>query len=316
MQLIKDSNIDTKGNLCIEHDSYLQIIFHLGKGVMLVKQLQEYMFVLEGQSKSTVYKRLRKLESSNIIEIIRYYNNNYIKLRKYALEFVTHKEKNNIKSITVNPTKLKRSIFHNAYILNNVDLKDFNAVTLIDYLLKNTTIFLADKKGYKFLEAFKTEQNQFLRDEIAKLKSIRNSQLNNLTKSNKPVTKFNEPVTKKGKKQINLNNMQSRNIHIVKRANGDLEIVIFDTYDNYTAKKLTDNMKDVWTYLNTILGIDFQTNLSFRIFVVDKDSKHRIERDLNQHTGESELDQFKKILKIENLNLTSIIYANSKIIFG
>lgn len=284
----------TKYDACIANVEYLQIIFYLGRGIMLVKQLQTYMLRLEGQSNSTVYKNLRTLEKANVIEFNRFYNNNYIKLKKYALEFILNSNGNKIKSITKSHIKIKRSIFQNQYILNNYNLEEYTTKELINKLRKETTIFAKDKESHKVLHHFYKSQsvkaNPILEDEIIKLQRIRKAQLMNLSKTEHDIT-FQED-------DFNINNMQSRNIHITniikttKKYGPNImgayliEIVIFDIKDTYTISRLYEVLSKVHTYMHTLMYSyltphdNLALDINVKVHMTNEISIQRINRDI------------------------------------
>lgn len=288
----------------------LRLVWELGKGVMLVKHVQEYMELITGVSKSTTYSNLKSLEKFGTIDIKKFFNNNYVYLKKSALEYVTGHEKGGIKSIKVTSTKIKRSIFYNAYILTHYYMNDIRYISvLIRNINEDTTLFYRDKLGYNFLNQYRTRESSFLNQEVSRLKDIRLSQLANLKGE-----RFDKEI------QVgffNINSMQARNIHILNvkqdKSNTNIEIGLFDIHDSLSSKKVAENIYETKAYLDMLFPSLMPRKLIFTIFVTDVDGENRILRSLKQQAQDRHLIGNANI-GIVNFNLTRTAFGNMKFI--
>lgn len=308
-----------KEEACRAYEDYLKLIYYFGKGVMLVVHIQRYMKHLGGKGKTSVWKDLRELEAKEIIDVHKIHNNSYIKLKKYALRYLLNKSSaEDTKSISYGFITIKKSLFINELILS-YPLRGVNIDELIDYYSNNTTFINKDKQNSCILknlpEDFATEE---LQKDIKNLDDIYAQQVKRLkTKST--------GIKIEKQNNFNLNNMQSRNIHIISVNKNMVNVVFLDLNDSYTTSRITENFQLVYQYFCTIFPDSIIFN--FAIVVVDTEGKIRIDKQmpkLNQCLqSKNVLNNFaiqgKNIknrlsIHIKNLDLRAKLFSNVKIL--
>lgn len=297
-----------KEETCGVFEGYLKLIYHFGRGVMLVVHIQRYMEHLEGKNKTSVWRDLRVLEEKEIIDIHKIHNNSYIKLKKYALRYLLNKESaKDTKSINYGFTAIKKCLFINELILQ-YPLKGSTMDELINYYSNHTTFINKDRQNTAILnslpEGYHSEE---LQKEINSLENIYAHQMERLKTKTRGIK-----IEKQNK--FNLNNMQSRSIYISSIKGNTVNVVFLDMNDSYTAIKMADNFQLVYEYFRII----FPDSMKFKFTVITSDltNKIRLEKQM------SKLNQYlqKKLIlnlfsiRIKDLDLRSKLFSNVKIL--
>lgn len=313
-----------KEEICKKHETYIKLIYYFGKGVMMSVHIQRYMEKLESKSKSQVWRDLRELQNNDIVDIHKVHNNNYIKLKKYALKFLLFKDSTkNIKAVNYGYTAIKKSAFINEFILK-YKLKGSYIDEIIEYYSNHTTLINRDKQNTAILKNYK-DKNESILNEIEKLDSIWEKQIQNLinaihnaNKAEDMKTRLNRIKNKKNKEKsksvdFSLNNMQSRNVFISSIKENIINVIFFDIFDNLTLDKIGELFENVYLYLS-----DFFSDKTFRFTIVASDEYHynRISR---LHEPLEKVLQSKHLLGcfyigIVNLEIRSKVFSNINII--
>lgn len=299
--------------LSFNYSIYLQVTWSLGKGVMFVSHLQDYLYCIDEISKSTIWRALREMERAKLISIHKFYNNCYIKLRKKGVEIGASKSSVAAKSISITPTLLKKTAAINEFIILQLDEiieknNIYRTIDLIKHLKNQSTLFMGKREGFHFLNNDKIfNKNEFLSSEIENLEKL---YLNGLKKMNSP---YNETVVKNYKFDFTINNMSYRSIFASSfKDKGAIDICLFDMGKNYDIKKVANNLMDVQIYFASIAP---GKELNYFICFTDEEFQQNFTR---------QLDEFKTLLlqkgfkspklNLSNLNLTRKIFSNVRII--
>lgn len=299
-----------KEETCRVFEGYLKLIYHFGRGVMLVVHIQRYMEHLEGKNKTSVWRDLRELQAKEIIDVHKIHNNSYIKLKKYALRYLLNKDSaKDTKSISYGFTTIKKSLFINELVLQ-YPLKGSKIDELVDYYSNHTTFINKDKQNIAILKNLSNNLiNGEIKAEIQNLEGIYTEQMERLITKTKTKGVKIEKLNK-----FNLNNMQSRNIYISSIKGDTINVVFLDVNDSYTANKMADNFQLVYQYLSTI----FPENIKLRFTIITSDSENefRIQKQMPQI---NQYLQNKKILNtftinVKNLDLRAKLFSNVKIL--
>ena len=295
-----------KEEACRTFESYIKLIYWLGHGIMMSIHIQQYMERLEGKNKTQVWRDLRKLQSTELLDVCKLFNNNYVKLKKYSLRYLLNKESSmDTKSINVGFTAIKRSAFINEFILR-YPLKADNVDDIINYYHSNTTLINKDKQNTAILKRFEKE-NIAITQEIENLNALSAQQLKNL-QTKMPGAKIEKLNS------FNLNNMQSRHIYISSIKEDVVNVIFLDLNDSYNAVKLTEVFEEVYMYLSSI----FTDKLFvFTLVVSDEDNVNRVKKLTTRITNilrSKHLYGFFKY-KILDLNIRAKVFGNVKILF-
>ena len=268
-----------KEKACKIYFPYIHLILNLGKGVMFSKHIEQYMTYFNSYSKTRVWRDLRDMQNAEIIEIKKYHNSNFIKLRKYPLRYIAQLnspfeviQNRDLGSIQFTELLLRKSLFINQYIIskmlnNTMTLEDF-----IEHIQEKTTLLSKAKDNIHIFEQYPIK-TKALQEEIDNLKKLKQLQTFNL----KTCSSNNFPK----RSEFNINNMQSRNIFISELSEKHIVITLFDLYNNYTPQKISDDIRAVYSYLFSILtdskDISFlQDTIVFNIVVAKESYKKRV----------------------------------------
>lgn len=297
-----------KEEACGALEAYLKLIYHFGKGVMLVVHIQRYMEHLDGKNKTSVWRDLRELQSKEIIDVHKIHNNSYIKLKKYALRYLLNKSSaKDTKSVKYGFATIKKSLFINELILQ-YPLRGSNIEELIDYYSSNTTFINKDKQNTAMLSNLLEKFNSLeLKREIENLSDIYIQQMKRLQSKA-------QVIGVKKRNGFNLNNMQSRNIYISSIKENTINVVFLDINDSYTARKMAENFQCVYEYLRIIFPENMR--LKFTVIVSDEENEMKIQKQipkLNQCLKDKQIDNCFKI-RIKNLDLRAKLFSNVKIL--
>ncbi len=294
-----------KEEACKTFESYLKLIYWFGHGIMMSIHVQQYMERLEGKNKTQVWRDIRKLQSAELLDVCKIFNNNYVKLKKYTLRFLMDKESSkNTKSIKVGFTAIKRSAFINEFILR-YPLKAENIDDIINYYHSNTTLINKDKQNTAILNRFE-KGSIAITNEIENLDALAVQQLKNL-QTKMPGTKIEKLNS------FNLNNMQSRHIYISSIKEDVVNVVFLDLNDSYNAVKLAEVFEEVYIYLS---GLFTDKLFVFSLVVSDKDNVIRIKKLTTRITNvlmSKHLCGFFKF-KVFDLNIRAKVFSNMKIL--
>ncbi len=295
-----------KEEACRTFESYIKLIYWFGHGIMMSIHIQQYMERLEGKNKTQVWRDLRKLQSIELLDVCKIFNNNYVKLKKYSLRYLLNKESSkDTKSVDVGFTAIKRSTFINEFILR-YPLKADNIDDIINYYHSNTTLINKDKQNTAILKRFEKESIA-ITQEIENLDALSAQQLKNL-QTKMPGAKIEKLNS------FNLNNMQSRHIYISSIKEDVVNVIFLDLNDSYNAVKLAKSFEKVYLYLSDL----FTDKLFvFSIIVSDKENGIRIKKlktRLKDILMSKHLCGFFKY-KIIDLNIRAKVFSNLKVIF-
>lgn len=288
---------NAKETACNAYKEYLQLIYYMGKGIMLATQIQRYMGYFYGTSKQGVWRHIRSLQEVEIIDVHKIQNNSYIKLKKYAVRFLLEKESSkNVASLSYSFTTLKKTTFKNEYVLQYLlkeSLKD-----TINYCNKNTTLIAKNKKNWKVLKPY-VKQNE-VGTEIKNLIEIATQQAK-ILKSKKPEALKIQKVNR-----FNINNMQSRNIYIVEITENTVQVVVLDINNNYTAQKIKDTGSWIAEYFKMLME---DKRVLINICVATNSDVKRVVKEIKRAS----------LINIEigviNLNLKANCFSNVDILF-
>ncbi len=294
-----------KEKICKEYQDYIKLIYWFGKGVMMSVHLQDYMKQLKGKNKLQVWQEHRTLQSMDVIDIHKIHNNNYVKLKKYALRYLLNKNKaEDIKSVSYGFTAIKRTAFINAFILH-YPLMGSSVDEMIEYYYNNTTLIAKHMQNTVILERYAME-NKNIKNEIKNLDDINEKQIWSLkTKSVcKKIDKLSE---------FNLNNMQYRNIYISSIKGKTINVAFFDISDNYTAMSLSNVFEKTYYYLSMLFD---DMKFTFTVVVSDISNKNRIYKQKEFLFGlladKHILGQF--LIGVKSIDIRAKVFSNVKIL--
>jgi hypothetical protein len=295
-----------KEEACRTFESYIKLIYWFGHGIMMSIHVQQYMERFEGKNKTQVWRDIRKLQSSELLDVSKVFNNNYVKLKKYSLRYLLDKASSkDTKSVNVGFTAIKRSAFINEFILR-YPLKAENIDDAISYYHSFTTLINKDKQNSTILQKVKNG-NKEIKNEIENLDALATQQMKNL-QSKIPGIKIEKL------NRFNLNNMQSRNIYISSIKEDIVNVVFLDLNDSYNATKLAESFEEVYMYLSSLLTDKL---FVFSLVVSDNDNVIRIKKITTRLTNilmSKHLCGFFKF-KILDLNIRAKVFSNMKVLF-
>jgi hypothetical protein len=306
MEVLLMINNKDKEEACRTFESYIKLIYWFGHGIMMSIHVQQYMERLEGKNKTQVWRDIRTLQSTELLDVCKLFNNNYVKLKKYSLRYLLSKESSkDTKSVNVGFTAIKRSAFINEFILR-YPLKGAKIDDIINYYHSNTTLISRDKQNTAILQRFEN-RNIAIKKEIENLDTLAKQQLKNL-QTKTPGTKIEKLNS------FNLNNMQSRNIYISSIKEDLVKVVFLDLNDSYNAVKIAGVFEDVYLYLSTL----FPDRLFvFSLIVSDNDNVIRIKKLTARLTNilmcKHLCGYFK--FKIFDLDIRAKVFSNVKVLF-
>jgi len=294
-----------KEKFCKEYQDYIKLIYWFGKGIMMSVHLQDYMKQLKGKNKLQVWKELRILQTKEIIDIHKIHNNNYVKLKKFALRYLQNKSKaEDIKSVNYGFTAIKRTAFVNAFILQ-YPIKGSTVDEMVEYYYNNTTLIAKHMQNTAVLEKYALN-NENIKNEILNLDDISKEQIWSL-KTKSPCKKMDKLST------FNLNNMQCRNIYISSIKEKTISVVFFDISDSYTVTKLSDIFEKTYYYLSMLFD---DKKLKFTVVVSDTTTKDRIynqKKILHKLLVEKHLiGEFS--IGVKNLDIRAKVFSNVKLL--
>lgn len=311
-----------KEEACIEFNDYLVLVYYLGKGVMFSSQLQRYLEMITEVGRSEYYRNLKVLQQKGLIDIHKFHNNNYIKLKKYSVKYLLQKDSTNeVKSINYSFTTLKRSAFISEMILTIFIIDNTISVNkLINFLLTKTTLISkrnSNSKIFKELKEYK-DPSIFLRDEVHNLDLLENKNLMSI-RNKKTVASIEK------RSEFNINNMQSRNIFILKILDDEITVSILDLNDNYGPARLCDNIYNTCFYLSSILdNRKFEKKnrkVVFKMFFSSQSAKNRMTKEIGENGYVTKKLTERRLIRnlaydivLVNLDLRSRVFNNVNII--
>lgn len=299
----------------------LEVIWRLGKGLMYKKHIEAYMEHFFNQKPEVTWKKLKELEESDVVERVRLYNIVVIKLKKYALRFLLGVEREQIRSIDVTASKLMRSAYVHALILEH--LKEVRLMTFVDYKMfldrycPLSTFFIPRNTGYEVMERYAKKgvfSNQ-IDKEIDRLREIKVKSL------------FTEDKAKEEKEvdyKFTINSMEQASIYIDYTTRNSLtgistiRIAIIDDKNNLRGSKIAEKIMRTYSYFYEF--VPFGTLFKFTVYVRNGERLEALEDKANTKAFNDYIATKSKIQGfIWNSGLCEVNYVNldlDKKLFG
>lgn len=289
---------EKKERLCKEHKMLLELVYYFGKGIMFRQHILRYMNDFEGIHEINISKSLLELKANEIIDFQNLYGAKIIKLKKFAIFFLSGKERDNVTSVKFTLGKAKKSAYLNQIILNNTALfkkKGYSLDAVMNYYLKSTTYFTKDKESFIRLENDIRDgyTEQFAEEEVKRLV---------LAKEKGRL--FKKTSDEKLQYSYNLNSIQSSNLFLGmrrKRAHTIVQFVdILDINGSITSNKLARKVNETMDYLNLIYDPE-KINFHFVLYV-QSDERKEVLLKHNQKINKQILIHCRKLVSWEVVN--------------
>ncbi|WP_342533125.1 hypothetical protein MHB40_17975 [Lysinibacillus sp. FSL K6-0057] len=310
--------IQKKEEVAKQYSDILKIIYHLGKGIMWRTQLKQYLQQFFAISEKEFILALKDLTDADIIHIHRYCNRHIIRLKKFAIYYLTCKERASVASITFTTSKAIKSAYINAVLLYNLmQLEVVESLDLyIEEIAKRTTLLAKDKSNHHILTKLLSIQSykhswEKIRFEIEELERIRLTniqKLQNVKAIEKPLYYYN----------FNLNAMQARDIYlggwvIENKVESRVSfhgpiIYIFNINQKYNyIPKLEENLKQIREYFSYLLDTPQGFTIQFKLIVEDMqlENKLRNNQKYKNFVENLVLDE----IEILNLNILNDVFG-------
>lgn len=302
-----------KGKIAKQHNDILKIVYHLGKGIMWRTQLKQYLQLFFILSEKKLILALKELKEADIIHIHRYCNRHIIRLKKFAICYLTGRERESVASIPFTTSKAIKSAYINAVLLYNLmQLEIVESLDeYIDEVAKRTTLLAKDKSSHHILTNLLSIQSyqhswEKVKLENEELERIRLTNIQRLQRVNineKPLYYYN----------FNLNAMQARDIYlggwvIEKQYESRVSfhgpiIYILNTNQKYNyIPKLEENLKHIREYFSYLIDTPQGFTIQFKLIVEDMHLENKLRNNQN----------YKNL--VENLVLDEIEILNLNIL--
>lgn len=307
-----------KEEACIKHFNYIHLILSFGKGLMFSKHITTYMKHFNNYNSTKVWRDLREMQNDEIIEINKFHNSNYVRIKKYPLRYIA--ELNNpdkkfqskdISSLVFSDGLLRRSLFINQYVVAKMLRDNMSLEEFIIFMTTTTTLFSKSKDNVHIFDCY-SPQTKALKEEIENLNRLKYLQTYNLK---------NNTSKKLGKNSsFNINNMQNRNIFITELSGSRIVVTFFDIFNNYTPTKIINDITSTYQYLFNILteskDTAFRQEIVFNIVVAKTAYKDRIlkNREVLNRSLRSILDNG-VVLGITDLKIDKTCFSNVILLF-
>lgn len=299
-----------KGKIAKQHNDILKIVYHLGKGIMWRTQLKQYLQRFFTLSEKELILALKELKEADIIHIHRYCNRHIIRLKKFAICYLTGRERESLASITFSSSKAIKSAYINAVLLYNLmQLETVESLEqYINKITKTTTFTAKNKSNHHILsnllnshlyehsrERISYEIEELNRTQVTNIQRLQNVKVIDI-----PTYFYN----------FNLNAMQARDIYIggwitenkiESRVSfhGPM-IYIFDISQKYKyVPKLETILKQIREYFSYLLDTPQGFTIYFKLVVEDAS----VEANLRENKKYKNLIENLALDDIEILNL-------------
>ncbi|MGV8983840.1 hypothetical protein [Clostridium sp.] len=144
-----------KETTCKKYFDIIEMIYEIGNGLFFRKDLFHFCNKFYGYKKSKFIEAITDLQEAEIIDFIKIGRVTLIRLRKYALRYLTGKGRTSNSSITITGLKLAKLNYYIAIVWKLYKNQDLTFVQLIKDLNKYSNFFLKEKEGHLMLEKFK-----------------------------------------------------------------------------------------------------------------------------------------------------------------
>jgi hypothetical protein len=287
-----------------KNKTLLEIIFHLGGGVMFTTHLYEFMGF---KHKTQMWRSINELERAGLIEKIKFHKHCIIKVKKFAIKKLL--DKGNVDSIQITGYKILKSATISAVILKDYKHLCKTPEDFLKIARKYSTFYIPSDKSIYLLEQI---INFF--DKCQMDSSNLQTEVRNIVNDKSIVFKDYRNI-----------NCYVEKYQISRKDTNEFifGIAVLDLSLNFDYKKVANRLVQVFMHYNSILGNELRikgkksVHYYFTFYVNDENRKEYLSRQLKkakEAMSEMNIDMSRISLLLSNLNLTSTIFSNQKII--
>ncbi|MBU3129081.1 hypothetical protein [Clostridium tagluense] len=243
---------ERKEMICKKYFNIIELIYKIGNGLFFRKDLFQFSNKFYCYSKSDFVNALEDLENAEIIERIRIGRATIIKLKKYALRYITGNKRDSMSSITVNGNRIVKLAFLTQVIWEWYGKEEITFMDMVMDINKYSSFLLKEREGHLFLNKFSylvdTEDMEIYKNEVEALRKSYSNALSNLNKKNNGANNFklasNEETIVK---EFNANNLLKINYFVY-----DMEevfiIYVMDYRRNIFVDRYLNFINEAYTY--------------------------------------------------------------------
>ncbi|QGQ93792.1 hypothetical protein EHS13_02165 [Paenibacillus psychroresistens] len=318
----------TKKSLCDEYKGILELVFLFGKGVMYKSHIERLATQFWAWSEQTTWHLLKLLEQGGLIERRKTFGVVYIKLRKFAITYLTGKSREEIRSINITQEKRMFSAYiGEIFLLHMNKIITWERATQIYY--RRSSLFLLRGQVYVALSELAESKvmNQHIVDkEVKRLKCI---ELRMRTKDH---------VEVQPDKEFDLNSMHDGWIYFDYATSKSkiLHVAIIDVTNRLTPGGVAKKIANTAHYLITTGMLSSAYKLKFTIYVASEERLQLLSKKIFARSQIGDVERIGKFLidhellrntnvnvfedchnwDIVNLNLEKTLFRNQKLFVG
>jgi len=243
---------ERKEMICKNYFNIIEIVYKIGNGIFFRKDLFKFSNKFYYYSKSDFVNALEDLENAEIIERVRIGVATLIKLKKYAIRYITGSEREHVSSIRITGNKIVKLAFLTQIIWDWYGKEDITFLEMVTDINKYSSFRLKEKYGHVFLNKFSylvdTEDMEIYKNEVEALRKSYFNACSNLDKKNNRANNFKLTLNEETiVREFNVNNLIKRNYFVY-----DMEevfiIYVMDYRQNIFVDRYLDFINEAYTY--------------------------------------------------------------------
>lgn len=243
---------ERKEMVCKKYFDIIQIVYKIGNGLFFRKDLFHFSKKFYYYSKSEFVNALEELENAEIIERVRIGVATLIKLKKYAITYITGNDREHISGIRITGNKIVRLAFLTQIIWDWYGKEDITFMELITDINKYSSFRLKERYGHVFLNKFSyladAKDMEIYENEVEALRKSYFNACSNLDKKNNKADKLklalNEEIIVN---EFNVNNLIRRNYFVYDMEDVFL-IYIIDYRQNLSVDRYLNFVNEAFNY--------------------------------------------------------------------
>lgn len=310
---------EKKEMICEKYFNIIEIVYKIGNGIFFRKDLFKYSNKFYYYSKSDFVNALEELENAEIIERVRIGVATLIKLKKYAIRYITGSEREHVSSIRITSNKIVKLAFLTQIIWDWYGKEDITFLEMVTDINKYSSFRMKERFGHVFLNKFSylvdTKDREIYENEVEALRKSYFNACSNLDKQNNRAYNLkldlNEEIIVK---EFNVNNLIRRNYFVY-----DMEevfiIYVIDYRQNLSVDGYLNFVNEAYNYFfrkfkKPIKFIVVGNDISNK-FVVDDQilQDYLVRNDLESEWRDGKLmfsSKYVSIIIKKNIDYTSI----------
>ncbi|MDD9149750.1 hypothetical protein OYT88_14440 [Sporolactobacillus sp. CQH2019] len=308
-----------------KNDQLLRLVHVFGHGLIYRKHLINYMSYFYSTDPIDVGKQIKALDDLQLVERIKVAHVTLIKLRKFALSYLTNKPRESLASIRVTNYMRRKTAFVNESLWQTLQTTFAGRKLTYDKVLtlvndKSTMWLQKYPSGYHFLETLKQDSEDYLtlvgKREINRLKKIEQEQTAAQFRSRQDHVSETD-----GDWDFTSMYMSSIYVKAILRTASDKRIIVLSCFDlsgQGTKTQLINAIDKTLNYLfklvqNVRVIIEVATESSERLSVLQFEFDDLYKNSLNKTWS---ISFNRKDLRFVDLKLTQTLFGKQPILLA